>query len=250
MNLFLTSLIVAFIIWYVSSMMPMFLRWSFHLGGPLVGGLVCGIIFGDISYGLQVGATIQLAYIGAIAVGGTLPSEMAIAGYLGTALTMSAKLEPTAALAVAVTLGSLGLLCRNAGMTLNAIVVHRADKYAAKGDAKMVRLMNQYGSQIVPFFVYFLPSFIAMYVGSQALDKLMTIIPAKVITALTVTGGLIPALGIGLLLTYIWEKRFIPYFVIGFFLVAYLNLGIMFIAILGGCLAVLHVYNNTKGETN
>jgi mannose/fructose/N-acetylgalactosamine-specific phosphotransferase system component IIC len=84
----------------------------------------------------------------------------------------------------------------------------------------MVRMMNQYGSQIVPFLVYFIPSFVAMYVGSQALDKLMSIIPAKVITALNVTGGLIPALGIGLLLTYIWDKKYIPYFVIGFFLVA------------------------------
>jgi mannose/fructose/N-acetylgalactosamine-specific phosphotransferase system component IIC len=221
------------------------------MGGPLVGGLVCGIIFGDISYGLQVGATIQMAYIGTLAVGGTLPSELAIAGYLGTALTMSAKLEPAAALTIAVTLGSLGLLCRNAYMTLNSLVVHRADKYAAKGNAKMVRLMNQYGSQIIPFLVYFIPSFIAMYVGSQALEKLMSIIPAKVVTALNVTGGLIPALGIGLLLTYIWDKKFISYFVIGFFLVAYLNLGIMFIAILGGSIAVMHVYNNSnKGGTN
>lgn len=250
MNLFFMSLVVAFIIWYVAAMMPMFLRWSFHLGGPLVGGLVCGIIFGDIPYGLQVGATIQMAYLGAIAVGGTLPSEMAIAGYLGTALTMSAKLEPGAALAIAVTLGSLGLLCRNALMTLNSLVVHRADKYAAQGNARMVRLMNQYGSQIVPFLVYFIPCFVAMYFGSQGLEKLMSVIPPVIISALSVTGGLIPALGIGLLLTYIWDKKFLPYFIIGFFLVAYLNLSIMFIAILGGCLAALHIYTNSKEEAN
>jgi mannose/fructose/N-acetylgalactosamine-specific phosphotransferase system component IIC len=135
-------------------------------------------------------------------------------------------------------------------MTLNSLVVHRADKYAAQGNARMVRLMNQYGSQIVPFLVYFVPSFAAMYVGSQGLGKLMAIIPPQFISALSVTGGLIPALGIGILLTYIWDKKFFSYFVIGFFLVAYLNLGVMFIAILGGCLAALHIYNANKEGVN
>lgn len=246
MNQILLAFIVALITWYVATAMPMFLRWSFYLGGPLVGGLVCGILFGDLTYGLQVGATIQLAYLGAIAVGGTLPSELAIAGYLGTALTMSAGLAPEAGLTVAVALGSLGLLCRNAYMTLNSIVVHKADQYAANGNAKMVRVMNQYGSQVVPFLCYFIPSFLAMYFGSQAIEKIMAVIPQKIITALGVTGGLIPALGIGLLLTYVWDKKFLPFAVIGFFLVAYLNLNIMFVAILGGCIAVLYMQAKKK----
>ena len=246
MNQILLAFIVALITWYVATAMPMFLRWSFYLGGPLVGGLVCGILFGNLTYGLQVGATIQLAYLGAIAVGGTLPSELAIAGYLGTALTMSAGLAADAGLTVAVALGSLGLLCRNAYMTLNSIVVHKADQYAAQGNAKMVRMMNQYGSQVVPFLCYFIPSFLAMCFGSQAIEKIMAVIPQKIITALGVTGGLIPALGIGLLLTYVWDKKFLPFAVIGFFLVAYLNLNIMFVAILGGCIAMLYMQTKKK----
>lgn len=240
----LLALIIALITWYVATMMPMFLRWSCYMGGPLVAGLVCGLIFGDIPYGLQVGSTIQLAYLGAIAVGGTLPSELSIAGYLGTALTMSAGLEPAAGLTVAVTLGSLGLLCRNAYMSLNSIVVHRADYYAEQGNAKMVRLMNQWGSQVIPFITYVIPSFLAMYFGADALQTLMAVVPAKLITALSVSGGLIPALGIGLLLTYVWDKKFLPYFVLGFFLVAYLGLNTMFIAIIGGCVAVLYAFAN------
>lgn len=248
MSLLLISVIVALITWYVATMMPMILRWSFYMGGPLVGGLVCGLLFGDVSYGLKVGATIQLAYLGAIAVGGTLPSELAIAGYLGSALTISAHLEPSAALTIAVALGSLGLLCRNAYMTLNSIVVHRADKYAAEGNAHMVRMMNLYGSQVVPFLVYFIPTLIIMYFGAPLLNDMMKIIPMQLIKALSVTGGLIPALGIGMLLSYVWDKQFLPYFFIGFFLVAYLKLNIMFIAILGACMAAIYMFNNRKEE--
>lgn len=246
MTKILIAALIAFITWYVATMMPMFLRWSCYMGGPLVGGLVCGIIFGDVSYGLQVGATIQLAYLGTIAVGGTLPSELAIAGYLGTALTMSANLEVSAGLTIAVMLGSLGLLCRNAYMSLNSLVVQRADKYAAEGNAKKVRLMNQWGSQIIPFITYFIPSFLAMYFGADALQSLMDVIPTKFITALSVSGGLIPALGIALLLIYVWDKKFLPYFVLGFFLVAYLGLNTMFIAIIGGCVACIYMFANKK----
>lgn len=242
----LMALVIALITWYVATAMPMVLRWSFYLGGPLVGGLVCGILFGDIPYGLQVGGTIQLAYLGAISVGGALPSELAIAGYLGTALTMSAGLDPEAGLTVAVALGSLGLLCRNAYMTLNSIFVHKADDYAAQGNVKGVRLMNMYGSQVVPFFVYFIPSFLAMYFGADAISQIMAVIPPQIITALGVTGGLIPALGIGLLLTYVWDIKFLPFFIIGFFLVAYLQLGIMFIAILGFCIAAIYVFTTRE----
>lgn len=85
-----------------------------------------------------------------------------------------------------------------------------------------------------------------MYFGSQAIEKIMAVIPQKIITALGVTGGLIPALGIGLLLTYVWDKKFLPFAVIGFFLVAYLNLNIMFVAILGGCIAMLYMQTKKK----
>ncbi|GHV63818.1 hypothetical protein AGMMS49587_14890 [Spirochaetia bacterium] len=248
MNLLLVSLIIALLTWYVATAMPMFLRWSFYMGAPLIGGLICGLLYGDLTYGLKVGATIQMAYLGTLAVGGTIPADLAIGGYLGCALTVAAGMDPATGLAVAVTLGSLGLLCRNAYMTLNSLVVHQADKYAAQGNAKMVRLMNQFGSQIVPVLFYFIPSFLAMYFGSQALVSLMAVIPPKIITALAVSGGLIPALGIGMLLTYVWDKTFLPYFVIGFFLVAYLNLNIMFVAILGGCAAALYIYANSKKE--
>lgn len=248
MNLLFQSLLIALITWYVATAMPMFLRWSFYFGGPLVAGLVCGLIFGDVGYGLRVGATIQMAYLGMVAVGGALPSEMAIAGYLGTALAMAAKLEPAAALAVAVPLGALGLLCQNAKMTLNAIFVHKADKYAKDGNIKGIRLMNMYGSQIVPFFTYFIPTFVAVYLGSTGLQSLLTVVPAQVIQALKITGGLIPALGIGMLLSYLWQKEVIPYFIIGFFLVAYLKLDIMFVAIIGGCMAAIYIFNSNNKE--
>ncbi|WP_082436013.1 PTS sugar transporter subunit IIC [Desnuesiella massiliensis] len=51
-----------------------------------------------------------------------------------------------------------------------------------------------------------------------------------------------------MLLSYLWQKEVVPYFIIGFFLVAYLKLDIMFIAIIGGCLATIYIFNTSKKE--
>lgn len=248
MSLVVLSLIIALITWYVATAAPMFLRWSCYFGAPLVAGLINGLLFGDLTYGLQVGATVQMAYLGLVAVGGSLPSDMSLAGYLGTGLAMAAHMPPESALTVAVPLGALGLLCFNAKMTLNAIWVHKADNYAKEGNIFGIKLMNLVASQIVPIITYFIPSFIAMYIGSQGLEKFLTIVPPSVIQALKVTGGMIPALGIGMLLSYLWKKEYAPYFFIGFVLCAYLGLSTTAIAILGGCVAAVHMYNSRKGS--
>jgi mannose/fructose/N-acetylgalactosamine-specific phosphotransferase system component IIC len=106
--------------------------------------------------------------------------------------------------------------------------------------------MNLFASQIFPILTYFIPSFIALYFGSKGLERVLTIVPTSIISALKVTGGLIPALGIGMLLSYIWKKDSAPYFIIGFVLSAYLKLDVMSIAILGGCIAAVYVFNSRK----
>jgi PTS system mannose-specific IID component len=224
----------------------MFLRWSFYFGAPLVGGLINGILFGDVTLGLQTGAVIQMAYLGTMAVGGSLPSDFAIAGYLGTALAISAKLNPQAAITVAVPLGALGILCANVKMTLNAIWVHKADKYAAAGNINGIRNMNLFASQIFPFITYFIPTFLAMYFGSQFLETILANIPQVIISGLSITGGLIPALGISMLLAYVWKKDLFPYFIIGFILVTYLKLNITFVAVLAICIAMIQIFSKQE----
>lgn len=65
-----------------------------YFGAPLVAGLVNGLLLGDVGYGLSVGSTVMMAYIGMVAIGGSLPSDYALAGYLGVAMTMLAGADP------------------------------------------------------------------------------------------------------------------------------------------------------------
>lgn len=245
--MFIHAILVALCVWIVATFAPMCLRWSLYFGAPLIAGLVNGLIFGDLNYGLQVGANVMLAYVGLVAVGGALPSDLALAGYLGVAMTMLAKAPPSVGLTLAMPLGLLGLLSFNAKMSLNAIWVHKAENYAENGDTKGIILMNLAASQIIPFITYFIPSFLAVYYGAPFLESVLKLVPKSLIGALGVCGGMIPALGIGMLLTFLWKKSTVPFLIIGFVLAAYLKLDIMAIALIGGALGFLHLIYITKG---
>ncbi|NLG26911.1 MAG: PTS sugar transporter subunit IIC, partial [Chloroflexi bacterium] len=77
---------------------------------PLVAGLLVGVILGDPAQGTRVGATINLAYLGFIATGGALPSDIALAGYVGTTLALVGGLDAQAAMAASLPVGMLGYL--------------------------------------------------------------------------------------------------------------------------------------------
>lgn len=246
----LQALFIALCTWLVATAFPMWLRWSCYFGAPLVAGLVNGLLLGDVSYGLEVGSTVMMAYIGMVAIGGSLPSDYAIAGYLGVAMTMYAGADPSVGLTIAVPLGLLGLLSFNVKMSLNAIWVHKADDYAARGNARGVVLVNLFASQIFPFITYFIPSFLCVYFGSGALEQLLAVIPEQVTSILGLAGNLIPALGLAMLMSVLIKGSLIPFFAVGFALSAYLDLGTMPIAIIGAAAGVLHlIYTSGGGST-
>ena len=247
MNTFFSAIIIAALCWLTSSALPMWSRWAFYFGAPLVAGLIDGLLLGQLTYGLQVGATIQMAYIGLLAVGGTLPNEMAIAGYLGVAMTMLSGSSAATGLAIATPLGLLGVLCQNAKMALNPIWVHRADTYAAAGDLRGVRRMNLFASQIVPFITYFIPAFLCVYFGGHYFAAFMAALPVQITNILMLIGKMMPALGLAMLMQVLAKKSTIPFILIGFALAAYLKLDVMAIAIIGTGLALLHYYYMPQG---
>lgn len=240
MNLLLYALVIALFCWICSSALPMWARWSFYFGAPLISGLLNGVLLNDMAYGLQVGATIQMAYIGLLAIGGSLPNELAIAGYLGVAMTMLSGADASTGLAIATPLGLLGVFCQSAKMALNPIWVHKADQYAVEGNSKGIRRMNLFASQIFPFLTYFIPSFLCVYLGGQFFSEFMAALPIQIMNALKLIGQVMPALGLGMLLQVLYKKSTIPFLIIGFVLATYLAMDMTSIALIGIGLAILH----------
>lgn len=244
--LLLYAVIAGLLCWIISSAAPMWSRWSLYFGAPMIAGVFWGVVLGDLPYGLEVGATIMMAYLGLVAIGGSIPSDLALAGYLGVLMTMLSGADASVGLAIAVPLGVLGSLCSTAKMSLNPIWVHMADKYAASGNTQGVIFMNRVGSQVIPFLTYFIPTVLCVYFGAPALETLIANVPAQLLTVLSLMGHMIPALGLGMLFNAIYKKSILPYLLIGFVFASYFGANTMSLAIMGIAGGLLHLYFKNK----
>ena len=140
---------------------------------PLINGTVVGLILGDPLLGLMAGATINLAYIGWISAGGTMPSNIGIAGVYGTAITILAKATPELAITLAIPIGLLGVLLWNLQMTLNVFWVHRLDANAEKGELNKIFFNAWLFPQLTSLVVNGTPAFILMFLGGDFFNRLL-----------------------------------------------------------------------------
>ena len=199
--------------------------WILGIGGffglyrPLVAGLIVGIIFGDPVKGAQIGAAINLLYIGFISAGGSIPADPSVAGWVGTALALAGGLDAGTAIALGVAVGLLGTMIFFTRMSVDAVFAHWADAAAEKADIGGVARANWLWPQIFLFVISFFPATIAVYAGApvvqDAIASLQTNAP-WVLRGFQIAGGLLPAIGIALNMRFIFRGSAIPFYFIGY----------------------------------
>lgn len=199
--------------------------WVLGIGGffglyrPLVAGLIVGIIFGDPVKGAQIGAAINLLYIGFISAGGSIPADPSVAGWVGTALALAGGLDAASAITLGVAVGLLGTIIFFTRMSVDATFAHVADNAAERGDINGVARANWLYPQIFLFVISFFPATIAVYAGapvvSEAIASLQTNAP-WVLRGFQIAGGLLPAIGIALNMRFIFRGSAIPFYFIGY----------------------------------
>lgn len=238
------------ILYYLSDAPWFFGEGYYVLQRPVVAGFLTGLVMGNPVQGAIIGATINLIYLGHLNVGGSMPSDMAVAGYIGTALAIATNVSTEVALAIAVPLGLLGTIWWVGKMSIDSFFVHWADAFAAKGDEKGVMLMNWLPSAVVMLVFKLIVAMVICLAGVPLMQTFLDAIQGtNVLNAFTVVGGLLPALGIGLNLRAILKLDTAPFLLIGFLLVAYFQLSIVGVALFGLAFAAVYlVYNSTKEE--
>jgi PTS system mannose-specific IID component len=221
----------------------------FTLYRPLIGGTIVGLILGDVRQGMVFGAALNAVHLGFVSTGGSLPSDLVAAGYTGTALALTSGLDVSAALATfGIPLGVLGGFLWFGRMTLGSVLVHWADAYAERGSTRGVAAVNLWAGQTLLLIFYALPTFVFVYYGQRGIDAVLALIPDILVVALSVVGGMLPAVGIALLLQSMGKLRLLPYFFFGFVAAAYLSLPIPVIALLGAGAAWLAAPHGDLGS--
>jgi len=191
----------------------------FGLYRPLVAGLFVGIIFGDPVKGAQIGAAINLLYIGFISAGGSIPADPSVAGWVGTPLAMASNLDAQTAIALGLAIGLLGTIIFFTRMSVDAVFAHWADARAEEGDIGGVARMNWLPPQVFLFIITFFPATIAVYAGAPVVQGWIDWLQANarwVLRGFEIAGGLLPAIGIALNMRFIFRGNAIPFYFVGY----------------------------------
>jgi len=217
--------------------------WMWH--EPIIAGAVTGLIVGDATVGLQVGASLTLMSLGMHTYGGTTIPDFQVGAILGTAfgvVTESVETGLTIGIAAAMLMIQLDVL----GRALNTGFIHAADKYVEKGNFKKMTLMHLLGN--LPWGVTrFVPVFLALWLGEGAVTAFMEWMPEWFMAGMRTTGAILPALGFALLLGQLPVKKYLPFLAIGFVLFAYLGVPVIGISI--AAVAVAFLFMQLKGGT-
>ncbi|MHB1354823.1 MAG: PTS system mannose/fructose/sorbose family transporter subunit IID [Anaerolineae bacterium] len=211
----------------------------FTLYRPLIGGTLVGLIMGDPLAGARIGAGINLAYLGFIAAGGALPSDISLAGYLGTALALGTGLDERAALALTLPLGMLGYLIFQLRMTLDIGFVRWGERLAQRGATRELLWCNVIAPQALLLILCAVPCFIAVYWGPAWLSANLAMIPVWILNGLAGAGALLPLVGLAYSLYWLWHGENGAWFILGFIIAALTDVPLLVLVLAAGCVAWL-----------
>lgn len=200
---------------------------------PIVAGAITGLLLGDLPTGLILGASLEAIFMGAVNIGGQISAEPCAATVFAVTFGAASGMDASAALALAV---PIGILSAFVSMFINNIAfnyfVPFIDKYAEENNVKAISRLN-YGCWFLRFFIFSVLMFVGVYLGAEAVDKLVAAIPSNIMTGLSVAGQFMPAVGFAILMKMLWSKEIAIYYFLGFILVIYFKLPLVAVSALG-----------------
>ena len=209
------------------------------VNNPLAIGMISGIIMGDITTGLAVGATLQLMVLGVSTYGGASMPDFMTGAIVGTVYAVISGKGVQFAIGLAVPVGLLMVQLDVLARFANTIFQHRIDTFI-KENKPNAAARNALWGTFTWGFSRAIPVFILLVVGNDVVKAILRIIPAWLTDGLKVSGHILPIVGIAILLRYLPTKRFISYLAIGVIAAAYLKMPMLGVALLGAALAYLH----------
>lgn len=209
---------------------------------PLFAATFTGLLLGDLKVGLTVGATLQLMTLGVATYGGATVPDYLSGAIMGTAYAIISGQGAEYGIGLAIPIGLLLTQMDILGRMSNSFFQHYADRCAEKGDWRGVEKANLLG--LIPWVLSrVIPVALGLIFGQVVVEGINAIIPAWFMTGLKTAGAILPAMGMAILMRYLPLKKYYPYFIIGFVLIAFGggSYTVMAAALVGLALAALHL---------
>lgn len=205
---------------------------------PAIAGMISGMIMGDLKTGLMVGGTLQLMRLGIAAFGGASVPDYFTGAVLGTVFAVISGKGAEYGIGLAVPVSLLMLQLDVVARFCNVYLLHRVDR--AIDDMKINRIQRLVLSgSFLWGLSRAIPILLMLLVGDAAVSTITENTPEWLMNGLKTAGGVLPVVGVGILLHYLPTKQYIPYLLLGFFLAAYLQVPMLGISIVSVIAAII-----------
>lgn len=182
---------------------------------PIVTGFLVGLILGDVSKGLIIGAQMQLMWMGATAIGPTAGLDIGTGGTIGAAVAIATNTGVESAIMFGVPVSIVMQFLNSLLMTAYSGIMLMADK--AIDELKFGKLgLLHWMSAALTGLVYFSLTFALMFFGGDMIDAIANGLPDWASAGLNGIAAILPALGFALLMKIIMDGSLVPYFILGF----------------------------------
>lgn len=227
-----------------------FIGWGaqlFAYAANILTGAIVGLIMGDVTTGLNVGATMTLMSLGIGGFGGSSVPDYFLGTVIGTVFGVTTGNGLAAATTIGVPVAALG--------TELDVIVKMIGSFFIHGEIKASdeHKFNQFGGWVLGHlalyaFLSMVPVLLAMTAGADVITNLIGSMPAWQNKGMTTVAGVLPAVGFATLLKYMNIHEYGIYIILGFICAAYLNLPMLATAGIALVFAFME-YKNLEKES-
>lgn len=213
----------------------------------VVAGFGVGLILGDPIVGLEIGATLELMSLGVAALGGASVPDYSLGAMMGTIVAVMAGKGAEYGLMVGLPFSLLAIQLDVMVRTGTVFFVHQAHKCADQLEMKKCYtwLWNGY---TLWYLKYALPVMILFIIGPDHMTSFMNAVPDWLINGFKVAGGMLPVVGIAILMRFMNAKNYIAYLLFGFGLVSFLSVPMIGVAVFGVGLGIIEFKRSSEKQ--
>ena len=170
--------------------------------------------------------------LGVAALGGASAPNYGLATIIGTFIAVRTGTGVDAAIAVGLPVGLLAIQLEVVVRIILNFVAHKMQTDNNEGKWKTMN-MEAWIGPILCSLQTIIPTVIVVCFGANVVELILEVIPEWVTNGLSIAAGMLPVVGIGMLMRYMPVKKFLPFILVGFVLSEYLGVPVLGIAIIG-----------------
>lgn len=213
---------------------------------PMIVCPLVGLALGDLTLGVVAGGLTELAFAGLTPAGGTQPPNPIMAGVMTVVLAHTTGQTPAASIGLALPFSFLMQYIILFFYSIFSVFMVKADQYAAEADTKNFAIIT-----VIPMIIvalsYGVVVFLSAYVAQDPMRQLVHNMPTWLTHGFEIAGGILPAIGFGLLMKVMLKAKFFPYLLIGFLAASFIPFGnLLPVAVIGTAAALYQFFNDKE----